>query len=81
MFVYRSHAGSCDCNVPYPIVLHSQTFEVKHDQAMHDYSVEFSPQSSLLAVRIDPCSGPGDVKILKMHLSTNSGRLLHTLTF
>lgn len=59
----------------------STTFNVDHDQSAHDYLVEFAPQSSVVAVRIDPCSGPGEVKILKMQLSTTNGRTLHTWTF
>ncbi len=59
----------------------STTFDVEHDQTVHDYSVEFSPQGSVVAIRIDPCSGTGEVKILKMQLTTTSGRTLYTWTF
>ena len=46
----------------------SQTFDVTHDGLQHAYSIPFSVNSPLVAIRIDPSRGPGMINIHDVRL-------------
>ncbi len=67
-------------NPPF-IAARSQRFEVQHDDKMHDYSVPLSAQQPVLAVRIDPSTAVGTIKISTVSLKTADGRLIRKWSF
>ncbi len=59
----------------------SKKFAVKHDEQAHEYSVSWSPENAVLAIRLDPSTGAGTIRISKMKLTTGDGRLIHQWSF
>lgn len=59
----------------------SKPFDVQHDSKSHDYSVTFTAKSPVLAVRIDPSTADGVIRISNMKLTTSDGSLLHQWKF
>lgn len=57
------------------------TFEVKHDDKSHQYSLEFSTKSELAAVRIDPSQARGTIKISAVQLKTKGGDVVQDWKF
>lgn len=53
-----------------------QTFEVKHDGAWHDHSVPIAAADKIHALRLDPGSAPGTVRIRRLKLQDASGATL-----
>ena len=58
----------------------SEPFDVRHDGESHEYAIEFSPRNPVLAVRIDPSSAPGKMRISNIKL-TSDGVTLQQLSF
>ncbi len=59
----------------------SKPFNVRHDSKPHDYSVTFTAKSSVLALRIDPSTADGSIRILNIKLTKSDGSLLHQWKF
>jgi arylsulfatase A-like enzyme len=59
----------------------SVSFSPKHDSQPHTYTVELLPQNRVLAVRLDPSSGKGQIQIHSMQLLTTDGSQLYRWTF
>lgn len=51
----------------------SHFFDVKHDGQPHEYSIDFTTKSPLLAVRIDPSRGRGKIEITDIRLVGKDG--------
>ncbi len=45
-----------------------QTFAVVHDGEWHDITLSIPTESALFALRLDPCSAPGEVSIEGLRL-------------
>ncbi len=59
----------------------SKQFDVWHDGESHDYAVILSPANPVLAVRIDPSTGPGEMQLSNLKLTTVDGRVLYQWRF
>lgn len=59
----------------------SHRFDVQHDGKTQNYSIAFEAKKPVLAVRIDPSSAPGTIKIIQVRLTTKEGSLLHQWMF
>jgi arylsulfatase A-like enzyme len=55
----------------------SESFDVRHDGQPHDYSVECSPEHPVVAIRIDPSTGPGKCQLSNMKLIGRDGQVLY----
>lgn len=51
----------------------SHIFNVQHDGKTHDYTIEFTTKSPLMAIRIDPSRGQGNIKITTIRLVGKDG--------
>lgn len=51
----------------------SEQFEVRHDGKPHDYSVSWSANGPVLAIRIDPSRGAGEMELSNMRLTDADG--------
>ncbi|APZ92942.1 Arylsulfatase [Fuerstiella marisgermanici] len=59
----------------------SKRFDVQHDRKMHTYSVPLPAQQPVLAVRIDPSSAVGTIKISTVTLKTAGGKIIRKWNF
>lgn len=57
----------------------SDKFNVEHDGKTHAYAVEFAATNPVLAVRIDPTRGNGEVRISDIQLVGEDGSTLYQL--
>ncbi|MCA1963099.1 MAG: arylsulfatase [Prosthecobacter sp.] len=55
-----------------------QTFEVLHDGAWHTHTLKLDTTGTLHAFRLDPCSGPGTVRLRDLQLRDATGKLLQS---
>ena len=53
-----------------------QSFPVNHDGQWHDVALTIPETNVLYAIRLDPCSGPGEVRIEALRLEDASGTTL-----
>ncbi len=53
-----------------------QTFEVKHDGAWQDIALELDTPKRLHGLRLDPCGGPGTVRLKNLRLLDAAGQIL-----
>lgn len=53
-----------------------QTFEVRHDGAWHTHTLKLDTTGTLHALRLDPCAGPGNVRLRDLQLRDATGKLL-----
>ncbi|MEC8864684.1 MAG: sulfatase [Planctomycetota bacterium] len=51
----------------------SRSFDVQHDGEPHDYSISWSAEKPVIAVRIDPSTAPGEIIISKIRLIDGNG--------
>ncbi|WP_417747285.1 sulfatase [Rosistilla oblonga] len=58
----------------------SVTFEPEYDGETHEYAVEFTPGSPIDAVRIDPSTAAGKIRISNILLTDRAGNVLHRFT-
>ncbi len=58
----------------------SVKFEPEHDDAVHEYTVEFTAGSPIDAVRIDPSTAAGKIRISNIRLTDRAGNVLHRFT-
>ncbi|QDV55154.1 sulfatase [Rosistilla oblonga] len=58
----------------------SVKFEPEHDDAVHEYTVEFTAGSPIDAVRIDPSTAAGKIRISNIRLTDRAGNVLHHFT-
>ena len=56
-------------------------FEVSHNGQWHEYTLHLSTNKQLRALRFDPCSGPGVVRVEALQLADKSGKLIHQWPF
>ncbi|WP_390620265.1 sulfatase [Rubripirellula amarantea] len=49
-------------------------FDVAHDGTPHEYNVEWAVDNAVLAVRIDPATGPGRISLTNIRLTTGDGQ-------
>lgn len=59
----------------------SEQFDVRHDGESHDFAVKFSPTKPVLAIRIDPSTGPGKMQLSNIKLTTDDGRVVYQWNF
>lgn len=59
----------------------SKPFEVSHDGEPHRYSIEWSADHPVAAIRIDPSTGPGKIRVADLTLTTEDGQVLHRWKF
>lgn len=59
----------------------SRSFEVQHDGKPHDYSIAWSAKSPVVAVRIDPSNGPGEITISRIRLVDGDGSEVYRWRF
>lgn len=52
------------------------TFPVIHDGQWHEMSLDLSGSRQIHAFRLDPCAGPGDVRIENLQLENRAGEVL-----
>lgn len=57
----------------------SHFFDVQHDGRKHEYAVDFTTKSPLLAVRIDPSRGQGRIEISDIRLVDKDGATRYRL--
>jgi arylsulfatase A-like enzyme len=55
----------------------SEPFDVRHDGEPHAYAVTFCPQHPILAVRIDPATGPGQLQLSDIKLTDTEGNTVY----
>lgn len=53
-----------------------QAIKVVHDHQWHEVSLDLAETKTLHALRLDPCSGPGEVRIKSLRLTKGDGTLL-----
>ncbi|QDS87010.1 Arylsulfatase precursor [Rosistilla ulvae] len=58
----------------------SVKFDPEHDDATHQYAIEFTPSSPIDAVRIDPSTSAGQIWISNIRLTDRAGNVLHRFT-
>jgi arylsulfatase A-like enzyme len=56
----------------------SESFEVRHDGAWHDYTVELPIQGKLTHLRFDPSQNTGSISMKNLRLIDSKNRILHT---
>lgn len=59
----------------------SKRFDVQHDGKQHDYSIRFSADHPVLAIRIDPSAGPGKMEISSIRLTADDGAIVYRWNF
>ncbi|WP_345324723.1 sulfatase [Novipirellula rosea] len=59
----------------------STPFDVKHDGKPHEYSIQWSVDNPVLAVRIDPATGQGRITLANIRLTTGDGREIYRWKF
>ncbi len=59
----------------------SESFEVNSDGQTHDYAIELAAKHPIVAVRIDPANGPGEIRVSNIRFTDRDGRVLHRWTF
>ena len=59
----------------------SVTFEMKHDGKPHSYKLRFSSPHNVLAVRLDPGQGAGEIRLSAMTLTDSDGLVLREWSF
>ncbi|MCM2375216.1 sulfatase [Aporhodopirellula aestuarii] len=59
----------------------STSFDVKHDGKPHEYSIKWSVDHPVLAVRIDPATGQGRISLANIRLTTGDGREVYRWKF
>lgn len=59
----------------------SVSFDLQHNNQAHEYAVRFVPTEPVIAIRIDPSTGAGRIKISKLQLTTDGGRVLQRWEF
>ena len=81
-FVLQSHASgdgdlywTTDAKTTLPRGRH-QSFQVNHDGQWHDVALKIPETKVLHAIRLDPCAGPGQVRIDGLRLKDASGTTL-----
>ncbi|MCO8120636.1 sulfatase [Stieleria sp. TO1_6] len=52
----------------------SKPFDVQHDGISHEYSIAWSAEHPVLAVRIDPATAKGQITLSNIRLTTGDGR-------
>jgi arylsulfatase A-like enzyme len=52
------------------------TFEVNHDGQWHEFSLKLDTDQQIHALRFDPCSGPGVVRIEALKLTDSKGKVI-----
>lgn len=52
-------------------------FEVTHDGQWHDYTLELNTDKQIHALRFDPCSSPGIVRVESLQLRDANGKTIH----
>lgn len=57
------------------------SFNIQHDGNWHDYSIEFTPDGPLSAIRIDPGTSSGQIEIGDIRLVRPNGEVLKQWTF
>jgi len=55
-----------------------QAFEVRHDGEWQQIALTIDTEEKLYALRLDPCSAPGAVRIKGLKLLDAAGQILHT---
>ncbi|MCX7008117.1 MAG: arylsulfatase, partial [Kiritimatiellaeota bacterium] len=55
-----------------------QTFAVRHDGEWQQITLKIDTEEKLYALRLDPCSAPGAVRIKELKLLDAAGQTLHT---
>ena len=55
-----------------------QTFEVQHDGDWHEIQLTIDTPEKLYGFRLDPCAGPGEVRIQGLALQDASGHVLQS---
>lgn len=51
-------------------------FEVTHDGQWHEYTLPLDTEKQIHALRFDPCSGPGEVRVAGLRLTDAKGKVL-----
>ena len=59
----------------------SQSFNVSHDGKTHRYRLTFSAGRNVRAIRIDPSTGTGTMRISELQLIDAAGRIVHQWNF
>ena len=59
----------------------SKSFEVSHDGEPHQYVIEGSADNPDAAIRIDPATGSGQIRVANLTLTTDDGQVLHRWKF
>jgi arylsulfatase len=52
-------------------------FAVTHDDQWHDYRLQLDTDKQIHALRFDPCSGPGVVRVESLQLTDSKGKVIH----
>ena len=52
-------------------------FDVSHDGEWHEYTLQLDTNEQMHALRFDPCSGPGTVRVESLQLRDAGGKVLH----
>ena len=52
-------------------------FEVTHDSQWHEYTLELNTDKQMHALRFDPCSEPGIVRVESLQLQDANGKIIH----
>lgn len=66
-----------DPKTPLPSGTHLE-FEVTHDDQWHDITIKLDTHETLHGLRLDPCSGPGQVRLRALTLHDDQGRTLQS---
>ncbi len=53
-------------------------FPVVHDNQWHEHSLKLETAERIHAIRFDPCSAPGVVRVRSLRLTDATGRVLHS---
>jgi len=59
----------------------SQSFDIKHDNQTYTYSIPFTSAHPVLAVRLDPGQGVGEVQISAIRLKSSVNKAVHEWVF
>lgn len=59
----------------------STGFDVQHDGKPHEYTITFAPAKPVIALRLDPATTRGEVRITSMKLATADGKTVYNWTF
>lgn len=59
----------------------SVPFAARHDGQPHQYAIELPTEGLVLAVRVDPSQGPGEMQLSDLRLTTSDGEVLHQWNF